>query len=122
ATHREILRVARPGAWVLVYDFELLLHEIMDTLGASLAGTSSSYDHRVNLSRVSGFTERGVSEERVEVPMLAGEQAHVLLSDSHRFDAFARHYRTNEPFARLKDELGSGAIKAVLYYAAYQAE
>ena len=46
----ELARVCRPGGMVLVYDFEVLLNDIMTEAGMSCPPVASDYNHAVNLS------------------------------------------------------------------------
>jgi SAM-dependent methyltransferase len=121
---REIGRICRAGAVVVVYDFEILLSELFRQLGLNSEWPQGIYDHRVNLSGVRGFAELAVENDRVSVPVAASELAHIVLSDSHRFDHYAKRQVAGDPYPALEGTLRSlsdnPAIEADIYYATYK--
>ncbi|GAB5536885.1 MAG: hypothetical protein Rubg2KO_31340 [Rubricoccaceae bacterium] len=126
ATRAEIRRVARAGALVVVYDFEVLLESLLREHGVEPTASPSDYDHRANLLGASGFVEQVAESKRVEMAMTYEHLAHVLLSDSNHFDPFARRYETQDPFPRLVDALRvtgrEPTVAATLFYASYTVE
>jgi ubiquinone/menaquinone biosynthesis C-methylase UbiE len=124
STRDEIRRVCRRGAVIVVYDFEALLGEVLRRCGIDAREGESNYNHRANFSAVTSLTELAVGSERVTVEVTSSELAHVLLSDSSRFDQFAKKYRAADPFVPLTAELRSAddqaTIEADLYYSKYQ--
>lgn len=124
ATREEVRRVGRKGAVVLVYDFELLLDGVLQRCGADPRADGSNYDHRRNLSGASGFIQLMVRSERVGVAVSPSELAHLLLSDSYRYDQLAARFGAPDPFPTLAEELRSmydrTTIDADLYYSTYQ--
>jgi SAM-dependent methyltransferase len=124
ATREEVRRVGRDGALVVAYDFELLLDEIVRRCGVDPQVNESGYDHRTNFSGAPGFTELVVGSERVGVEVSAPELAHLLLSDSYRFDRLATRYGTSDPFPALAEALRSAhervTIAAGIYYSKYR--
>jgi SAM-dependent methyltransferase len=123
ATGEEITRVC-PQGLVVVYDFEVLLEDVLRRLEFSVSAGGSAYDHRANFSGVPGFTGLMAGSDRVSMHVTAAELAHVLLSDSHRFDFFAGRYRASDPFQSIVSELPTvfdrGAIEADIYYSKYR--
>ncbi|HET8656206.1 MAG TPA: class I SAM-dependent methyltransferase [Longimicrobiaceae bacterium] len=124
AAGEEVARVAREGAVVVVYDFEVLLDEVLRRCGVDPQAGGSDYDHRTNFSGAPGLAELMVRSERVSLAVSASELAHVLLSDSHRYDRFAERYRASDPFPALTGELRSAydraTIEADVYYSKYR--
>lgn len=124
ATREQINRVCRPGAVVVVYDFELLLGEVLRRCGMDPRADGSDYDHRANFSGARGFAEVTVGSDRLSLQVTASELAHVLLSDSSRFDRFAKRHHTADPFLALTGELRSAydrtVIEAAVYYSRYR--
>jgi len=123
-SREELRRVSLSAAVVIVYDFEVLLGDVLRRCGIHAPEAESDYNHRANFSGVSGFTELAVGSERVGVEGTASELAHVLLSDSSRFDQFATKYRASDPFVALTEELRSAydraTIEADIYYSKYR--
>jgi ubiquinone/menaquinone biosynthesis C-methylase UbiE len=46
---KELVRVCPPGGMILVYDFEVLLSEVMAEVGADCRAVPSDYDYHANL-------------------------------------------------------------------------
>ena len=124
ATRQEIRRVCRDRAVVVVYDFKVLLGELLRRFGINPGVEGSGYDHRANFSGASGFVELAVGSERVNVHTTAPELAHILLSDVHRFDHFAKRYCASDPLPGLVGELqrtyDRATIDADIYYSKYR--
>lgn len=124
ATREEIRRVCLHGALVVVYDFEVLLSEVLRQCGIDPRAGESDYDHRATFSRAAGYTELAVGSERVSIQLTASELAHVLLSDSYRLDQFATMHRAADPFLALAGKLQLAndwaTIEADVYYSKYR--
>lgn len=124
ATIEQIRRVGRGGAIVVVYDFELLLDDVLHRFGVDPGRDESDYDHRRNFSGAHGLTELLVRSEKVSVAVSAAELAHLLLSDSNHYDQLSKRFRGSDPFPALAEELRSGyspgSIEADLHYSKYQ--
>ncbi len=124
ATGVEIRRVCSRNADVIVYDFEILLDEILQGCGIDPQAAGSNYDHAVNLSGDPGFAEVVVKTERLNVETSASELTHILLSDSNRLDQFANKYDTPDPFGSLERDLRSAtdrlSVEADIYYSKYR--
>ncbi|MEE3715622.1 class I SAM-dependent methyltransferase [Tumidithrix elongata RA019] len=123
ATVKELKRVCRSEAIIIPYDFEILLEESLQQWGIDAQKTQSAYDHRINFSDISSFTELMVESERVNLKVAAFEFAHILLSSLQRYRAFADKYCVLDPFPLLVSELKTDAqflLGANIYYAKYQ--
>lgn len=122
----EIRRVSSRNAEVIVYDFEILLDEILQRCGIDARTAGSTYDHAANLSREPGFTEVVAKTERLSLEMSASELTHVLLSDSNRLDQFVNKYGTTDPSGLLERDLHSSSdrfsVDADIYYSKYRVD
>lgn len=122
----EIRRVCSQDAEVIIYDFEILLDEILQRCGIDTRAAGSKYDHGVNFSGDPGFAEVVVKTERLRVETSASELAHILLSDSNRLDQFANRYHTADPSGSLARDLGSAtdrfSVEADIYYSKYRVD
>lgn len=120
----EILRVCSRDAEVIVYDFEILLDEILQRCSIDPQAAGSRYDHAVNFSGDPGFVEGVVKKERLNIEMSALELTHVLLSDSNRLDQFENKYDRTDPSDLLERELRSAthriSVDADIYYSKYR--
>jgi len=68
--------------------------------------------------------EIAAGHEEVSLEVSATEFAHILLSDTHRYEAFARKYGALDPFPALTNELVVTGKKHMLevniYFSKYQ--
>lgn len=121
---RELRCVCAPGGTILAYDFEVLLNEAMAMAGVECAAVSSEYDHRANLSGWTEFAIERSGTERLRLEVTGREMAHVLLSDSNRYDAFAKHFPGSDPFeatvAWLERAPGAVQLAADVYFTRYR--
>lgn len=124
ATVREINRVCRPKALIVLYDFEVLIDDILERFGLPASVLESTYNHRANLSAFSDFTEILVECDRVELDVLATNLTHVLMADAARHEALTSRYNTSDPYDRLAADLGSTkdsvAVRADIFYSTYR--
>jgi len=120
AAGEETRRVCRAGAIVVVYDFEVLLGDVLRRCGIDGPAHASGYDHGVNFSGAPGFTEVAIGRERIPLHVTASELAHVLLSDSGRLDQFSGKYRLEDPFQPLAEALDRTTLETDIYYARYR--
>jgi SAM-dependent methyltransferase len=124
AAGAEMRRVGGDGALVVAYDFEILLDGVLRRCGVDPEAVESDYDHRANFSGVAGFVELEVGSERVGLRVSPSELAHLLLSDSHRYDQLAKRYGAPDPFPALAAEIRSmgdpARIEADIYYSKYR--
>jgi len=123
ATFQELKRVCRKGAIVIVYDFEILLEDSLLRLGVGLPDGSSNYNHALNLSDVTDFTESLVRTEKIQLAATAPEFAHILLSNLDRYNVFVKKYGVNDPFSVIVRTIESTEkefpLQADVYYAKY---
>lgn len=104
---KELARVCPPGGVMLVYDFEVLLNDVMAEVGVDCPAAPSDYDHRANLSGWDEFAVDISGTERLRLDVSANEMAHLLLADSNRYDAFLKRFPNGDPFEPLVDCLRS---------------
>lgn len=123
ATARELARVCRPNAIVLVYDFSVRLEPVLERHGITPQSAEMAYDHRVNFAGTPGFASQPAATEVIHLKVTAAELAHLLLSEPHVYAAYADRFQTGEPFDKLRDmlaaEAGQFTIDADIYYTKY---
>ena len=124
ATGEEIRRVCARDAWVIVYDFEVLLDDFLLRLGIEPKSAGSKYDHTANFSGERGFAEVVVKSERLTIELSALELTHVLLSDSNRLDRLVDKHGTSDPSALIEANLRAEgdrlSVGADIYYSTYR--
>jgi len=125
----EIVHIAKPSATILVYDFEVLLNDILESLGViPLAKIGNTYKHDTNF--------HGLGEEYIKLKIKVDETtgiktsptklAHLLLSDKAHFHLLAAKLGKNNLFPKIVEQLEQNAIeskhriKANLFYSIYQ--
>ena len=121
---KELKRVCRTNATIVVYDFEVLLNDILFQCGIDLAKSTSNYDHAINLSDLSDFTEIITSKKQIKLEVATSDLAHILLSTSCNYDAFVKKYNSSNLFLLLVNELQQVQeqynLTANIYFAKYQ--
>lgn len=121
----ELKRICCSKATIIVYDFEVLLNHILVDCGINpQQKAASNYNHEINFSDRLDFQEITVGKEQINLEVTATELAHVLLSASYRYDAFAQQYAIADPFMKLVKELENAKaqhlLKVNIYFAHYQ--
>jgi ubiquinone/menaquinone biosynthesis C-methylase UbiE len=120
----ELIRVCKPGAALIAYDFEILLGRAMADLGFDLPPVNSAYDHAVNFSDWSEFCPETVRTERVSLQVSSEEFAHVMLADSNRLEVLSHRFQKAEPFLSLADFFESRGTRhqlaAEVYFSRYR--
>jgi SAM-dependent methyltransferase len=121
---QELGTVCEDGTIVIVGDFEVLLDEMMLSLGLAMPSVNSAYNHGANLLDWREFPAELNEIRRLTLELTSAELGHVLLADSNRFAAFAAQSASRDPFPPLVKELtGRGdkhQLRADLYLARYR--
>lgn len=122
----ETIRVTKPSATILLYDFEILIESVFDLLDIPRSSQTSLYNHRENFD---GLNEAGIeliktSSEEISLPILPENLAHLLLSDSHDYAVLSEHIGKEELFDKLVSMLRNSKefhhVSANLYYSLYR--
>ena len=120
----ELARACDQDCVIFVYDFEVLLDDVMDGIEVECPPVRSDYNHTINISDWSEFSTEKVGSDRVAIDLSEKELAHILLADSNRFEAFANRFSDNDPFKSLIDYFKLKETKlqlqAKIYFARYQ--
>jgi SAM-dependent methyltransferase len=121
---KELVRVCPAGGLILVYDFEVLLNEVMAKVGVDYPPITSDYNHRTNLSGWAEFVADSSGTERLLLDVSENEMAHLLLANSNRYDAFLNRFPNSDPFESLVEYLrkfsGEFHLHADIYFTRYQ--
>lgn len=94
----ELKRVCQPNAWVVVYDFEVLLDSIMAQINAPLSPRDSEYKHAENFEGNELFLELESKQKPAIFTMNSTQLAHVLFSSSRRYTELVKQYGDNDTF------------------------
>jgi SAM-dependent methyltransferase len=119
-----LVRVCKPGASVLVYDFEVHLNDLVAEVRANCPQVASDYNAAVNLSDWAEFVAETCSSDRVQLAVSEEEIAHLLLADSKRYDALARCFPEGDVFGSLvnyfRQRSKNVQLDADIYFARYR--
>ena len=121
----ELIRVCRAQAIIIPYDFEVLIDDVLLQFGIDLKKAESDYDHEINFSGNANFIEIIVGAEQINLEVTATELAHILLSSSLRYEAFAEKYGVLDPFLGLVQEIEAmnrqqRMLRVNTYFSKYQ--
>ncbi|WP_234495959.1 class I SAM-dependent methyltransferase [Vibrio maritimus] len=119
----EILRVGNEDVTVVAYDFEVLLDDVLTSLGITLPPSTSSYNHAENFSEFEVLTEIAVHQSRLVIPVSSEQLAHVLFSSSKRFALLVERFGSDNTFDRVVKALSEDRhqeISVDTYYSTYR--
>ncbi|MDD1827084.1 class I SAM-dependent methyltransferase [Photobacterium sp. ZSDE20] len=120
----EIVRVCRNNAWVIAYDFEVLLDDHLESLGVTLPSRVSTYNHAENFEGSNSMVEQQVSQGTVTLEVSSEQLAHVLFSSSRRYTALSERYGPNQAFGAVVSALSkiseSHMISVNTYFSTYR--
>jgi SAM-dependent methyltransferase len=125
----EFIRVSRQGAKIVVYDFEIILDQVLADLEIGLVPNRvSNYNHRENFS--------GLDLEHLEVVMELSDMAtievdssdlaHLLLSSKNNYNLLNNTYGDQNLFGKVLSQLNRNSdgekhnLSANIYYSVYR--
>ncbi len=100
----EIVRVGSEKSMVIVYDFEILLADILTELGFDTLGDSLvTYSHTEDFSGLDTqqLTKLDQSSERVQLQMATKDLTHLILSVKDQYTALVDLYGSNALFDKI---------------------
>ena len=119
----ELVRICRVNSEIVVYDFEILLHDFETYLGIRSVDSKLEYDHSSNLTGFSELKTLAVVTEQLPLNANALEIAHLLLSDFNRHDALSQKYNNANPLESVENDIKAmGApvdIMVNIFYSLY---
>ncbi|MBX2856808.1 MAG: class I SAM-dependent methyltransferase [Rhodobacteraceae bacterium] len=120
AVLEELRRVCAPNAHVLVYDFEVILADVMAVLSLSFEQEPAPYDHASNLQGQQGVSTLHKEARQISFPLTEVQAAHVLLSNKMRSQLLSKMFSASDPFdpvvKALRASGWSGALSARIFY------
>ena len=119
----ELLRVLTPGAVILVYDFQIILDDLMVSLDLKNNLKVSDYNHSESFDGWSDFTTEIVGTDSIILQLSPAEAAHILLASSDYYGEFQIKFQKTDPFECLKNYLilqgEELELQAKIYFARY---
>lgn len=124
----EVVRVSKPAALVLAYDFDILLHGILHQLNIDLPEDPNPYNHRENFSGLQSSTlvELENAMKSSTLQLKPTELAHLLLSLKPVYKILAVRYNIKNPYDALLATLDPQSdgkyytLQVNLFYTMYQ--
>ncbi|MEP3208772.1 MAG: class I SAM-dependent methyltransferase [Maribacter sp.] len=125
----EIVRVGSENCMVIVYDFELLLDDILTKIGFDTRGDSLlTYSHTEDFSGLDThqITKIDKSSERVQIQIATKDLTHLLLSVKEQYTSMVDLYGSNALYDTIKSMLsalsdsGSFTIQANTFATVYR--
>ncbi|TMM55993.1 class I SAM-dependent methyltransferase [Maribacter algarum] len=124
----EIVRVGANNSSVLVYDFQVLLNDILTKLGFQAKEDSNGYNHQENFAGLKTRMIDKLSEgcERIRFQMTAQELAHMVLSVKEQYQFFEGLYGFQEVYNTTVEKINaisnskSYAIEADTFFISYR--
>ena len=120
----ELKRVCQSEALIIPYDFDVLLDDVLRSFGMTSRKNTSDYDPTVNFSDNADFVEVTVDTQQLNLEVSALQLTHLLLSNKHRYEAFANKYTIANPFPAVVDELEQSqaplSLKTNIFFSKYQ--
>jgi len=110
-----LTRFCPPGGTVVVYDFGVLLHEALATLGADCPSLTTNYDYTVNLSDWEEYITELSGTERLVLDVSEKQIAHLLLADSNHHDALQKRFPDGVLFESILSHLEKRPEKLDVY-------
>ena len=124
----EVIRVSKNGTKIVIYDFELLLDDILGMLRVEgNAMQKSEYDHQVDLSGLDGKnikTEQR-AKKSVTVEICTPDLAHLLLSSKDNYHLLLELFGREDLYKKVLQKLNSiltgeiAKIEAITYITIY---
>lgn len=122
----ELKRVCRGDAFILPYDFEVDLRDLLLEFGLPETNFDDAYDHACSLSGQAGLSTLKVVSRVVDLAVSGPQAAHILLSEKSRYDRLSKLFGLPDPFDPIVDRLNRaqwpGRLKANIYYTLHQLE
>ncbi len=124
----EVIRVSKNGAKIVIYDFELLLDDILGMLKTEgYAMQKSEYNHKVDLS---GLDSKNIATEQVvkksvDLEIYTSDLAHLILSSKNNYRLLLKLFGPEDIYIKVFHELNSvltgdiAKIKAITYMTIY---
>ncbi|MDP6532296.1 MAG: class I SAM-dependent methyltransferase [Candidatus Marinimicrobia bacterium] len=120
----ELQRVCRPGGYIVVYDFEVILQPVLRSLSVVLDQPDDQYDHAANLSGTELFIEITVCRDQLQLPVTPTELCHILLATPESYSVLADKYGQDKLFdklvGRVEEKENLGSVSVDIYYSSYQ--
>ncbi|MEM8977738.1 MAG: class I SAM-dependent methyltransferase [Pseudomonadota bacterium] len=104
---REVQRIAKPTALVLVYDFRVEMEPLLRRLQVDLASPLPGYNHSDNLDDAEQLENLTSQTRRISFAVSAQEAAHLVLASDWRFRKLSDHSAGADPHSYVQSQLAA---------------
>jgi SAM-dependent methyltransferase len=111
---KELHRVCLDKSAIIIYDFMVLLDDILNHFNIARNKSISNYDYQVNLNDNIDFNKIIAHKEQINITIAADNLAHILLGDSNIYNGFVNKFNVTDPFPMLVNELQTVSQKWTL--------
>ncbi|MEO1263881.1 MAG: class I SAM-dependent methyltransferase [Bacteroidota bacterium] len=124
----EVNRVIKDKGNVVVYDFEILLDDVLVKLNVQpIKDTAIKYNHEENFSGLNQgkLKTKKISAEMMSIKIAPSDLAHLLLSSKENYNLLGEKFGAEELFKKIKRELiqlnknENFSIEAGIYFSVY---
>lgn len=119
-----LAKLCRSGGTIVVYDFGVHLHEVLNAMGVDCVAGAADYDYRANLSDWQEYEMEVSDTERLAIDASEEQIAHLLLADSNHYDALQKRFPDGDLFESIVTHLGRRSQKpevhADVYFTRYR--
>lgn len=125
----EVIRVSKPGAKIIIYDFDILLDDVLEKLNVAMVSREPlAYDHEVSFD---GLNETHIQCEKKLKDKLTFETAstnlaHLLLSSKDNYELLRASFGEENLHPQLTQQLNAAfeteniPVDAMIYSIVYQ--
>ncbi len=120
----ELRRVCHNQAIILIYDFKVLLEDVLAHFDIKLEEIPSNYDYQTNFDDTADFKKINSKIDQIKFPISANNLAHTMLGDSIIYESLFEKFNRVDPYHMLVNYLEElnkqWVLKANTYYWVYQ--
>ncbi len=120
----ELQRVCRNQAIILIYDFKVLLEDVLAHFAIKIEEIPSNYDYQTNFDGTLNFKKVDSKIDQIKFTISANNLAHTMLGDSIIYESFVEKFNAVDPYPMLVNYLEKlnkqWVLKANTYYWVYQ--
>jgi len=121
---QELIRVCRPLALVLPYDFRITMKPLKELFEIDHGAAQDLYDHAENFDDQGSFDSVATATKRVSFNITSAAASHLLLSSERRFELLAKQFDTATPFSRVQKTISEAipriTLEATIWFTLYK--
>jgi len=125
----EVVRVSKPTAKIIIYDFEILLADLLDELNVRpTKKTESTYNHQENFSGLHGDGVKLLNKtsEKMAISIEPSDLAHLILSEKSMYESLRQFFGQENLYHKIQNHFiktSNGRkheVEAKIFYTVYE--